>query len=65
MITTYEPLTKIETNYNGKSEVVCRFSGTEECRLIHKPNGCGNCPVFAAILQQLNIFEKIYMEDDK
>lgn len=60
---TYEPLTKVETNSNGKGKVVCRFSDTDACRLIHKPNGCSNCPIFAAILQQLNVFEKIYMED--
>lgn len=61
---TYEPLTKKITDSKGKHMVVCRLYGTEECR-IHTPHGCNSCPVFEAILSQLNAFEEIYMEGDK
>lgn len=30
---------------------------TELCRTIHKPNGCYNCPMFAAIKKKLKFFE--------
>jgi len=60
---TYEPLTKTTTK-DGVETVVCRFDGTNVCQAIHKPNGCKNCPVLAAILKQLNVFEQIYMEEE-
>ena len=60
----YEPLTKKITDGDGNQMVVCRLHCTDECH-IHKPNGCSNCPMFQAILTQLNTFEEIYMEGDK
>lgn len=61
---SYEPLTKIIADDKGNQIVACRLDGTNEC-LIHKPNGCTNCPMFKAILTQLNTFEGIYMESDE
>ncbi len=61
---SYEPLTKKVTDDKGNQMVVCRLYGTNECQ-IHKPNGCNNCPMFRAILTQLNTFEEIYLEDDE
>lgn len=61
----YEPLTKIETDENGKQRAVCRFAGTSECRSIHTPNGCCGCPVLQAAFQMLNTFEQIYLSEDK
>ena len=55
---SYEPLTKKITDDKGNQVVVCRLHGTNEC-LIHKPNGCSNCPIFQAMLTQLNTFEEI------
>lgn len=60
----YEPLTKKIIDKKGNQMVVCRLFGTNEC-LIHKPIGCNNCPMFKAILAQLNTFEEIYMENDE
>ena len=61
---SYEPLTKKIIDDKGNPMVVCRLHGTDECH-IHKPNGCNNCPMFQAILTQLNTFEEIYMEGDE
>ena len=60
---SYEPLTKIVIDDNGNQMAACRLYGTNEC-LIHKPNGCTNCPMLKAIFTQLNTFEKIYMEGE-
>lgn len=60
---TYKQLTKKVTDANGNQMIVCRFHGTEECQ-IHKPNGCNNCQMFNAIINQLNIFEEIYIGGD-
>ena len=59
----YKTLTKIVV-VDGRQYIACIKSGTEECP-IHKgvPN-CGECPVFAAILNQLHCFEEI-MTDNK
>lgn len=62
-MTTYQPLTKIITDDKGKEVVTCRYYGTSECRNIHT-SGCNNCPMLGAILNQLNMFEQIYMEED-
>lgn len=62
-MSTYEPLTKIAADDKGNQMVVCRLYGTDVCQ-IHKPNGCNNCPMFVAILNQLRIFEEIYQEGD-
>ena len=63
MMTAYEPLTITTTDGAGNEKAECRFYGTEKCQSIHMSNGCYNCPVFKAILKQLNTFEQIYMED--
>lgn len=60
-MSTYEPLTKKVIDNTGNQIVFCRLHGTNEC-LIHKPSGCYNCPIFRAILTQLNIFEEVYLE---
>lgn len=60
---SYKPLTKKITDAAGNQRVVCLLNGTDECQ-IHMPNGCNNCPIFKAILTQLNTFEEIYMEED-
>ncbi len=57
----YERLTKTITDTNGCEVVVCRLYGTEKCQ-IHKSTNCNNCPMFRAILIQLNTFEDIYQE---
>ncbi len=59
----YKPLTKIITDEKGNQMIACRYYGTEECRKIHTPNRCSDCPVLAAILNQLHVFEEIYMEE--
>ncbi len=58
----YDPLTKIIIGQDGREYVTCSMYGTEKCRLIHTSQGCIDCPVMAAILNQLHIFEEIYME---
>ncbi len=62
---TYQPLTKIATDEKGNQMVDCLLHGTEECQNIHMPNGCRNCPIFVAILKQLNTFEEIYLQEDE
>lgn len=59
----YEPLTKKVSDIDGNVKIVCRYCGTSTCH-IHKPSGCSSCPVFNAILTQLNMFEEIYQEED-
>ena len=61
-MTIYQPLTKIITDEKGNEKVSCRYYGTEKCRSIHT-SGCNNCPMFGVILNQLNTFETIYMEE--
>lgn len=60
-MSTYTQLTKKLTDENNNQMVVCSQHGTEKCH-IHTPSGCTNCPVFQAILRQLNAFEEVYME---
>lgn len=61
-MTTYKPLTKKIIGENGQQIVVCRYYGTDMCRKIHTPNECNCCPMIAAILEQLNIFEEVYLD---
>ena len=63
-MTNYIPLTKIITDENGNQSVACSFVGTEMCRELHNA-GCMKCPVFAAILKQLNTFESVYLEEEQ
>lgn len=59
----YEPLTKKIIDKKGQQIVVCRYYGTSKCREIHTaPDKCNCCPMMAAILEQLNVFEEIYLE---
>lgn len=61
---TYKPLTKKIINQDGQQVVVCKYYGTDECRKIHKnSDGCNGCPMMAAVLNQLNVFEEIYLEE--
>jgi len=59
----YKSLTKIVT-VNGLQHVACAKSGTNECPIHNGVAHCGECPVFAAILNQLRAFEEI-MEEQK
>lgn len=63
-MTEYRPLTKIITTDDGKEMVACQLYGTDKCRSIHTPTGCCGCPMMAAILNQLHIFEEIYLEEE-
>lgn len=57
----YQPLTKQIVD-NGRLKTVCSFKGTEKC-LIHKEGkSCQDCPIFQALLEQLNTFERIYLD---
>ena len=60
---TYQPLTKIIIDEKGNQMVTCRYYGTEECRKIHTPSRCSDCPMLAAIFNQLRVFEEIYTEE--
>ena len=63
-MTEYKPLTKIII-VDNKKYVVCAKYGTSECRTIHMPNdGCTACPMLAAILNQLHIFEECILENE-
>lgn len=58
----YRKLTKVIKLEDGRECVTCVNYGTEECH-IHKSGGnCSNCPMFAAILNQLYCFEEIITE---
>jgi hypothetical protein len=60
----YKPLTKKIIDNKGQQIVVCQYYGTKKCREIHNaPNECNSCPMIAAILSQLNVFEEIYLEN--
>ena len=63
----YEPLTRTIMNESGQLVAVCKFYGTEQCRMIHKtPNDCNiRCPMIAAIIEQLNAFEEVYLSADE
>lgn len=62
----YTPLTKKELSEGGSETIACSFSGTAVCRAIHNTGKCDiDCPIFRAILTQLNVFETIYMEEDR
>lgn len=56
----YKPLTK-KITINNQECVVCSLYGTGKCKIhTNQIDGCANCPVIAAILNQLNAFEEIY-----
>ena len=53
-------LTKV-VEVDGAQCVTCALYGTDECR-VHKDEGvtgCGQCPMFGCILNQLHAFEEI------
>ena len=56
---SYRCLTKVTKDENGKEAVSCIYFGTEKCRIHKGVNGCGECNVFAAIINQLHVFEEI------
>lgn len=55
----YQRLITIDKNGNS----IGRMCGTEQCRTIHKPNGCENCPMTKAIYAQLKFFEDAVEEE--
>lgn len=60
----YTPLTKrIEKSDDetGSKTVECAFADGDVCRSVHK--NCGECSVFRTILETLNVFEEIYLEE--
>ncbi len=63
----YKPLTKKICDTDGSVKVVCCHYGTEECRRIHKNldgNCPSDCPMINIFMQQLNVFEEIYAEEE-
>jgi len=57
----YQRLITIDKNGNS----IGRMCGTKQCRTIHKPNGCENCPMTKAIYAQLKFFEDAVEEEIK
>ena len=57
----YTKLTKI-TTVEGRECVSCIYHGTEMCRIHSGIANCSQCEVFAAILNQLYMFEEILCE---
>lgn len=57
----YTKLTKTIT-VGGRECVACIYHGTEMCRIHKGILSCGNCEVFAAILNQLHTFEEMLSE---
>lgn len=58
----YTRLTKT-INIEGREYVSCIFYGTDLCRIHKGISDCGHCDVFAAILNQLHIFENMICEE--
>lgn len=58
----YTKLTKV-VHVEGHECVACICYGTEMCRIHNGAMHCGECEVFAAILNQLHAFETILNED--
>lgn len=58
----YRPLTK-KININNQDCIACSLYGTEECKKIHTGTitGCADCPMIAAMLNQLFAFEEAYI----
>lgn len=61
-MSNYQRLTKVVKQHDGQEMIACSFYGTDKCRSIHTKRGCLDCPVFAAILNQLYAFEEIMEE---
>lgn len=57
----YTKLTKL-VHEEGHECVACIYYGTEMCRIHNGVMNCGDCEVFAAILNQLHAFESILDE---
>lgn len=56
----YKRLTKRVTTSDGTKCVTCSYINTNLC----KGHCDGNCPVFVAILNQLCVFEDVYIEQN-
>ena len=56
----YTPLTKIIIDDNGDERAVCAFHDIENCQNYGKCDS--DCVMHTAVLQQLNIFEQIFLE---
>jgi Fe-S-cluster containining protein len=59
----YTRLTKV-IEIDDEQYVTCVYYGTKKCH-IHRTRAknCGQCPMFAAILNQLNELEDILFEE--
>ena len=57
----YIPLTK-KITVNNQECIACALYGTDKCKIhTEKINGCADCPVLSAMLNQLFEFEKVYL----
>ncbi len=61
----YKPLTKKIIDENGQQIVVCRYYGTDQCLKIHTTPQCTYCPMMTAIVEQLNAFEEVYLDESR
>lgn len=64
----YTSLTKKIKNDDGTTSVICAFVGTERCPLHKNNNADGQCvcSLMATLMrEQLQVFEEIYLEDDR
>lgn len=59
----YTRLTKIVKDQDGRDCVTCVNFGTERCHIHNGVPDCTNCPMLAAILNQLYGFEEIIIEN--
>ena len=61
---SYQPLTK-EIIVDGKVQVVTLFHDTDKCRVHKKNKYLVAKEVFQAVVEQLHVFEKIYMDTNE
>ena len=58
----YTKLTKVVKDESGRECVTCIGYGTPACHIHSGGIGCAQCPLMAAILNQLHTFEEIAAE---
>jgi hypothetical protein len=56
-----------KVNVNGEEKIACVFYGTQQCHNIHNKDvsGCFNCPMMAAIMNKLYLYEEIEHEGEQ